>query len=77
MFFIPFYLKKRQLFGIFTKMSRNLSDLNGEECVCREIEIPVPWGKIAAKMWNVEQKNKRPILLAHGWKVLLYFFKTL
>ncbi|XP_076634599.1 putative serine hydrolase [Colletes latitarsis] len=32
----------------------------------KEIEIKVPWGKIAAKLWGTE--NKQPILALHGWQ---------
>ncbi|KAL6268732.1 hypothetical protein P5V15_001859 [Pogonomyrmex californicus] len=31
-----------------------------------EIEIPVPWGKIAGKLWGL--KDKQPILAMHGWQ---------
>lgn len=31
-----------------------------------EIEIPVPWGHIAAKWWG--PTNVRPILCVHGWQ---------
>ncbi|KAF5283167.1 hypothetical protein FQR65_LT02679 [Abscondita terminalis] len=31
-----------------------------------EIKIPVPWGHIAGKWW--EPQDKRPILVLHGWQ---------
>ncbi|KYM86194.1 putative serine hydrolase [Atta colombica] len=32
----------------------------------KEIEIPVPWGKVAGKLWG--SQNKQPILALHGWQ---------
>lgn len=32
----------------------------------KEIEIPVPWGKVAGKLWG--SQNKQPILAMHGWQ---------
>lgn len=32
-----------------------------------EVEIPVPWGKIAGKWWG--SKEKKPILVLHGYQV--------
>ncbi|KAM3963589.1 putative serine hydrolase isoform 2-T2 [Aphomia sociella] len=32
----------------------------------KEIQIPVQWGHIAAKLWGNE--NERPILALHGWQ---------
>ncbi|XP_011691490.1 PREDICTED: probable serine hydrolase [Wasmannia auropunctata] len=32
----------------------------------KEIEIPVPWGKVAGKLWG--SQDKQPILAMHGWQ---------
>lgn len=32
----------------------------------REIEIPVPWGKVAGKLWGSQEKQ--PVLALHGWQ---------
>ncbi|XP_045773133.1 probable serine hydrolase [Maniola jurtina] len=31
-----------------------------------EIEIPVPWGHVAARWWG--QRNKQPLIAIHGWQ---------
>ncbi|XP_043252534.1 probable serine hydrolase [Colletes gigas] len=43
--------------------------------VVKEIEIKVPWGKIAAKLWGTE--NKQPILALHGWQDNAASFDTI
>ncbi|CAK9295195.1 unnamed protein product [Gordionus sp. m RMFG-2023] len=32
----------------------------------KEVEIPVPWGHIAGKLWNNDLKSKK-VLCVHGW----------
>lgn len=32
----------------------------------KEIQIPVKWGHVAAKLWGDE--NEQPILALHGWQ---------
>lgn len=35
---------------------------------CAEVEIEVPWGKIAGKLWGQHGSTKQPILALHGWQ---------
>lgn len=46
-----------------------------EQIPTEEITIPVPWGHIAGKWWG--PKNVRPILLLHGFQVVLIFLKPI
>ncbi|XP_052750653.1 probable serine hydrolase [Galleria mellonella] len=39
---------------------------NTNQVQTKEIQIPVQWGHIAAKLWGNE--NERPILALHGWQ---------
>merc|ERR1712107_957574 len=47
------------------KPKRGLTTMSTGRENFREIEIPVPWGKIAAKDWGDE--NGKPWLGIHGW----------
>ncbi|XP_049873071.1 probable serine hydrolase [Pectinophora gossypiella] len=50
------------------------SQINGHQVVedlpmgvkVDEIEIPVPWGHVAARWWG--PRNKQPIIAIHGWQ---------
>ncbi|XP_068633313.1 probable serine hydrolase [Battus philenor] len=44
---------------------RNNSDVPANTTV-EEIEIPVPWGHVAAKWWG--PRNKQPLIAIHGWQ---------
>lgn len=48
-------------------LSRKLLIDNKPVKKCIEIQIPVPWGKIAGKWWG--PIDKRPIVCIHGWQV--------
>ncbi|XP_011878598.1 PREDICTED: probable serine hydrolase [Vollenhovia emeryi] len=43
--------------------------------VVKEIEIPVPWGKVAGKLWG--SQDKQPILAMHGWQDNAASFDTI
>ncbi|XP_046734816.1 probable serine hydrolase isoform X1 [Diprion similis] len=51
---------------------RNSYDSNQD---ATEVEIPVPWGKIAGKWWG--PKDRQPILAFHGWQDNAATFDTL
>ncbi|XP_028041894.1 probable serine hydrolase [Bombyx mandarina] len=40
--------------------------LHTDEIPVKEIEIPVQWGRLSAKLWGTDQR--RPILALHGWQ---------
>ncbi|KAK5645544.1 hypothetical protein RI129_006844 [Pyrocoelia pectoralis] len=58
---------KNTLLTTVQQLNKNGKRLFGHRLrTYEEIRIPVPWGYIAGKWWNPQ--NKRPILAIHGWQ---------
>ncbi|XP_011161347.1 probable serine hydrolase [Solenopsis invicta] len=51
--------------GSYTKLVKALYSKSIQHEV-KEVEIPVPWGKVAGKLWG--SQDKQPILAMHGWQ---------
>ncbi|KAH0951305.1 hypothetical protein HN011_002114 [Eciton burchellii] len=47
-------------------LSRTLHNKSRSLHEVKEIDIPVPWGKVAGKLWG--SQDKQPILAMHGWQ---------
>ncbi|EFN82850.1 probable serine hydrolase isoform X2 [Harpegnathos saltator] len=45
---------------------RTLHNKIKEAHLTKNIEIPVPWGKVTGKLWG--SQDKQPILAMHGWQ---------
>lgn len=50
----------------YTRLLRTLHNKPKEANLASEIEIPVPWGKVAGLLWG--SQDKQPILAMHGWQ---------